>query len=149
MTVSTARLQLPAKGLLVLWLVLLLATFVGWGWVAEPLGLTGARARAGLLGGVLSLLTCGAPLLVIAPWRDRPASDLPTLWLMVTVVRLLATPMLALLLYFAARPPMDFYVIGLAGAFLCVLFFETPLIALDIRRQLVDMESEKADQVTP
>ena len=104
------------------------------------MGTTPAEAQAGLFGGLLALGLCGGALLIIAPWREHPASDLPTLWLLVTVVRLLATPMVALLLYFAARPPMDFFVVGLAIAFLCVLFFETPLIALDVRRQIVAEE---------
>jgi hypothetical protein len=84
--------------------------------------------------------------MLITPWRDHPASELPTLWLLVTVVRLLVTPMVAVLLYFAAHPPTDFYVVGLASSFLCVLFFETPLIALDIRRQIVDIESDQASK---
>ena len=61
-------------------------------------------------------------------------------------IRLLATPMVALLLYFVAQPPADFYVVGLACCFLCVLFFETPLIALDIRRQIVEMERNQVSQ---
>ena len=52
----------------------------------------------------------------------------------------------AVLLYFSARPPMDFYVIGIAAAFLGVLFFETPMIALDIRRQITDAEHEKPSE---
>ena len=52
-------------------------------------------------------------------------------------------PAAAVLLYFSARPPMDFFVIGIAVAFLGVLFFETPMIALDIRRQITDAEHEK------
>ena len=146
MTVSNSRLTLPGRGLLMLWLVLLMLAFVGWGIVAQRMGATPAEAQAGLFGGLLALGLCGGALLIIAPWREHPASDLPTLWLLVTVVRLLATPMVALLLYFATRPPMEFFVVGCASAFLCVLFFETPLIALDIRRQIVDMESDQASK---
>ncbi len=95
------------------------------------------------MGGILALVLCGGGLAVISPWRDHLGSDLPTLWLMVTVGRLLVTPAAAVLLYFSARPPMDFFVIGIAAAFLGVLFFETPMIALDIRRQITDAEHEK------
>lgn len=143
MTVSTSRLTLPAKGLLVVWLVLFLISFLGWGLLAPSLGVSPARSQAGLLGALPVLGLCGGALLLIAPWRDRPASDLPTLWLFVTVVRLLATPMVALLLYFAARPPMEYFVVGSAIAFLCVLFAETPLIALDVRRQIAAEEGEQ------
>ena len=34
-------------------------------------------------------------------------------------------------------------VFGIASAFLAVLFFETPMIALDIRRQITDAELDK------
>lgn len=146
MTVSNSRLALPGRGLLILWLVLILLAFLGWGVVAQPAGTTPAQAEAGLFGGLLALGLCGGALLIIAPWRDHPASDLPTLWLLVTVVRLLATPMVALLLYFAARPPMEFFVVGCASAFLCVLFFETPLIALDVRRQIVEQEQQRGSE---
>ena len=95
------------------------------------------------MGGILALVVCGGGLAVISPWKDHLGSDLPTLWLMVTVGRLLLTPAAALLLYFPARPPMDFFVFGIASAFLAVLFFETPMIALDIRRQITDAELEK------
>jgi hypothetical protein len=98
------------------------------------------------MGGLLALVVCGGGLAVISPWRDHLGSDLPTLWLMVTVGRLLVTPAAALLLYFSARPPMDFFVIGIAAAFLGVLFFETPMIALDIRRQITDAEHEKPSE---
>ena len=146
MTVSESRLHLPAKALLVLWLVLIMALFLGWGLLAPVLGASSSQALAGLGGGVPVLVMCGGALLLIAPWRDRPDSDLPTLWLLVTVVRLLATPVVALLLYFAARPPMEYFVVGCASAFLCVLFFETPLIALDVRRQLVDQEEQRGSE---
>ena len=144
MTVSNTRFSLPGRGLLVLWLLLLMGTTLGWGVVAGWLGVSVPDAFWAMVGGLLALGLCGGALMLITPWRDHPASELPTLWLLVTVVRLLATPMVALLLYFAARPPMDFFVVGLAIAFLCVLFFETPLIALDVRRQIVAEEGSGA-----
>lgn len=139
MTHAPGQLSLPARGLLVLWLGLLLVTVLAWGLLLPSLGMTTPRAGAGLLGGVVSLVVCGGGLLAIAPWRIRPGSELPTLWLLVMVLRLLGTPMLAVLLYFAAHPPMDVYVIGLAISFLGVLVLETPLIALDIHRQLAEV----------
>ena len=138
MTPPSGQLSLPARGLLVLWLGLLMLTVLAWGLLLPTLGMPGTRAGAGLMGGVAALVVCGGGLLAIAPWRVRPGSDLPTLWLLVTVVRLLGTPMLAVLLYFAAHPPVDVFVIGLAISFLSVLVLETPLIALDIRRQLAE-----------
>ena len=146
MTVSKARFSLPGRGLLVLWLLLLMATILGWGVVAGALGVSGTDALWAMVGGLLALFLCGGALMLITPWRDHPASELPTLWLLVTVVRLLATPMVALLLYFATRPPMEFFVVGCASAFLCVLFFETPLIALDVRRQIVEQEEQRGSE---
>ena len=79
MTVSKTRFTLPARGLLILWLLLILGAFLGWGVVAQPAGATPAQAQAGLFGGLLALGLCGGALLIIAPWRDHPASELPTL----------------------------------------------------------------------
>ena len=115
----------------------------GWLVLAPLAGVTSEQSQGACMGGILALVLCGGGLAVISPWRDHLGSDLPTLWLMVTVGRLLVTPAAAVLLYFSARPPMDFFVIGIAAAFLGVLFFETPMIALDIRRQITDAEHEK------
>ena len=137
------RFTFPAKALLWLWIALFGVMLLGW-LVAAPLaGISPEQAQGGLMGGILALVVCGGGLAVISPWKDHLGSDLPTLWLMVTVGRLLLTPAAAVLLYFFARPPMDFFVIGIAAAFLGVLFFESPMIALDIRRQITDAEHEK------
>ena len=143
MTDSIPRFTFPAKALLWLWIALFIATIAGWMVLAPTVGASPEQAKGALMGGILALLVCGGGLLVISPWRDHSGSDLPTLWLMVTVGRLLLTPAAALLLYFSARPPMDFFVFGIASAFLAVLFFETPMIALDIRRQITDAELDK------
>lgn len=146
MTNPTLRFTFPAKALLVLWLALFGLAILGWMVVAPMAGISPERAQGALMGGLLALVICGGGLAVISPWRDHLGSDLPTLWLMVTVGRLLMTPAAAVLLYFSARPPMDFFVIGIAAAFLGVLFFETPMIALDIRRQITDAEREKPSE---
>ena len=146
MTNSIARFTFPAKTLLLLWVALLVLTLVGWMVIAPLAGVSPEDARGALMGGLLALVVCGGGLAVISPWRDHPGSELPTLWLMVTVARLLVTPAAAVLLYFSARPPMDFFVIGIAAAFFAVLFFETPMIALDIRRQITDAEHEKPSE---
>lgn len=146
MTNPTLRFTFPAKALLVLWITLFGLAILGWMVVAPMAGISPERAQGALMGGLLALVICGGGLAVISPWRDHLGSDLPTLWLMVTVGRLLMTPAAAVLLYFSARPPMDFFVIGIAAAFLGVLFFETPMIALDIRRQITDAEREKPSE---
>jgi hypothetical protein len=146
LTNPTLRFTFPAKALLVLWLALFGLAILGWMVVAPMAGISPERAQGALMGGLLALVICGGGLAVISPWRDHLGSDLPTLWLMVTVGRLLMTPAAAVLLYFSARPPMDFFVIGIAAAFLGVLFFETPMIALDIRRQITDAEREKPSE---
>jgi hypothetical protein len=146
LTNPTLRFTFPAKALLVLWITLFGLAILGWMVVAPMAGISPERAQGALMGGLLALVICGGGLAVISPWRDHLGSDLPTLWLMVTVGRLLMTPAAAVLLYFSARPPMDFFVIGIAAAFLGVLFFETPMIALDIRRQITDAEREKPSE---
>lgn len=146
MTDFIPRFTFPAKALLGLWIALFIVTTLGWLVLAPLAGVSSEQSQGALLGGILSLVLCGGGLAVISPWRDHLGSDLPTLWLMVTVGRLLVTPAAAVLLYFFARPPMDFFVIGIAAAFLGVLFFETPMIALDIRRQITDAEHEKPSE---
>ena len=146
MTDSIPRFTFPAKALLGLWIALFIVTALGWLVLAPLAGVSSEQSQGALMGGILALVVCGGGLAVISPWRDHLGSDLPTLWLMVTVGRLLVTPAAAVLLYFSARPPMDFFVIGIAAAFMGVLFFETPMIALDIRRQITDAEHEKPSE---
>ena len=51
MTVSNSRLALPGRGLLMLWLVLILLAFAGWGVVAHRLAPRLRRLRRASLAG--------------------------------------------------------------------------------------------------
>ena len=139
MTESTAQeplyFTLPGRLLAACWLVLVALNFVGWLVVAPAMGETVSEVRAGLTGGLLSMVVGGGSLVLISPWKPRPSEDLPTLWLAVTVARVLVTPVVALLLYFAARPATGPYVLGIGSAYLGLLFLETTVIVLDMRRQ--------------
>ena len=130
------RFALPAARLGVIWAVLIVLAFLGWLVVGPALGLAPTATRAGLMGALVALLVGAVSILLIAPWRARPSGDLPTLWLLITVGRLFATPACALLLYFAARPPAGTYVLGIGSAYIALLFLETTVIVHDMRRQL-------------
>ena len=127
---------LPAARLGMAWGLLLGLSCVVWLLLAPRFGLDSGEGRAAFLGSVVALLVGGGILLMVAPWRPRPSGDLPTLWLLITVGRLFATPACALLLYFAARLPAGPYVLGIGSAYIALLIIETSVIVLDMRRQL-------------
>lgn len=130
------RFSLPAGRLGLAWLVLLGLGLLGWLVIAPRQGMPLEEARAALLGTLVALLVGGGTLLMVSPWKARPSGDLPTLWLLVTVVRLFATPACALLLYFAARQPTGPYVLGIGSAYIALLVLETSVIVPDMRRQI-------------
>ena len=97
-------------------------------------------AGAGLLGALASVVVGGAGLLIVKPWNPRRAGDLALLWLGSTVVRVLVTPLLALVLYFAAYPPIYPFVLGAGTAYLAILLSETALVTLHMRAQFDPVE---------
>ena len=90
---------------------------------------------AGLLGACAAVVVGGGGLLILKPWNPRVAGDLALLWLGSTVVRVLLTPLLALVLYFAAHPPIYPFALGAGTAYLAVLISETALVSNHLRHQ--------------
>jgi glucan phosphoethanolaminetransferase (alkaline phosphatase superfamily) len=60
---------------------------------------------AGLLAAAVVLAVSIAGILAITPWKTRPISTWMTLWLAGMVIRMLATPAITFVLYFAVPAP--------------------------------------------
>ena len=145
------ELRLPAKALLLGWILTSILMFLGC-WLFTPwlLGLlsaseadAGSDSGSAVLGAVISSVMTGLGLLVVTPWRPRPATEMPLVWLASTVIRFLATPAVAFLLYFAIHPPTRPFVLGLALCYLALLFVEVLITVFELRRQLDMIETEQ------
>lgn len=134
-TVQDPVIKLPTGVMFTLFGVIVLAIAACW----LLLALTGAQpwsvAGAGLLGSLASVVVGGGGILILKPWQPRRAGDLALFWLGSTVLRVLVTPILALVLYFAAYPPIYPFVLGAGTAYLAILLSETALVALHMRGQ--------------
>lgn len=130
------KIRLPAEAMFAAFFGVVLLILVCWlllaafGW--QPWSAVGA----GLLGALAAVVVGGGGLLILKPWISLPAGDLALRWLASTVARVLLTPLLALLLYFAAHPPLYPFVLGAGTAYLAILFSETALVARHLRLQL-------------
>ena len=133
--------RLPAETMFAVFtgVVLVIAAF----WVILALGewQPWTVARAGMLGALASVVVGGGGLLVLKPWNRRSTGDLALLWLGSTVVRVLLTPLLALVIYFAVHPPMYPFVLGAGTAYLVILLSETALVVRHLRRQFDEVET--------
>ena len=129
---------LPFRTLVGAWCLLLLL-FVAAAWIAPGSGATEDQAVSALIGALTALAVGVGSVLAIRPWAPRPSGDLPTIWLFVTVARLFATPVFALLIYFAARLSTGAFVLGIGAAYIALLFLETAAIVVDMRRQLAQV----------
>ena len=140
--------RLPARGLALGWVIVAVVCATIWPLVGPGLqsafGWDDNPVAGGALGSGAALFAGAAALLVIQPWKPRLAGDLPTVWLAFIVVRLFATPALALMLYFAARPPTGPFALGVALAYLGLLLLETLLAASSIRGKLAQTTSTEA-----
>ena len=143
------ELTLPFRAMLVAGVVVLLIVLAVWlilyfgGWIAWPV------AWAGLLGSAAIFVIAGVGVAIMQPWKPRLAGDLATLWLGSTVARMLLTPGLALLLYFALYPPTIPFVLGVGTAYLVILVSETALLWQHLRRQFNRVQHPVANRVTP
>lgn len=132
--------RLPAEAMFTAFFAVVFLIVVCWcvlavvGW--QPWSVVGA----GLLGALAAVVVGGGGLLILKPWNPRRAGDLAMLWLASTVVRVLLTPLLALLLYSAAHPPIYPFVLGAGTAYLAILFSETALVSRHLRLQFDKVE---------
>jgi hypothetical protein len=95
-------------------------------------GAVGAAVLGALCSGAVALL--GGVILRAA--GARPAIDWLTLWLAATVVRMLLTPVVAVLLYSALPLPPKAFFLAVAGSYLACLAAETVVLARSAGRAL-------------
>ncbi len=92
--------------------------------------------RSSVLGSTVSVAVALAGILVLMPWKTRPAGTWATLWLAGTVGRLLITPLVALAVYSATPVGMDPFLLSLAGTYLACLAAEVAVSARGVARAL-------------
>ena len=78
--VGGPTLRLPVVALLVGWLVGSMATLGGGAVLGSALGASGPDISAGLLGASISVGVMGLGLLAAGAGRERPATEMPTVW---------------------------------------------------------------------
>jgi hypothetical protein len=76
-------------------------------------------------------------VLAMTPWKTRPMTDWWTMWLGAMVLRLLATPALAYLLYSAAPLSPEAMCLAVAASYLAALLAEAVGIARHVGRVLL------------
>ena len=114
-----------------------LAAGLGSAAVAAVLGHRFADAAGGAaFGAAISGSTALLGVLILKPWKERPASDWMTSWLAATVVRLLLTPLAAGSLYSALPLPGKPFLLAVAGTYLACLAAESVVLARDVGRAL-------------
>jgi hypothetical protein len=123
---------LPAR--LLLAAVLLPTLAVGSAWTAAAAALGSGSPYAGLLAAAIVALCTTAGLLAIRPWKPRPAALAITLWLLQTVIRLLATPLLAYLLYSATSLGAAPFFAAVGLAYIAAVLTETCVLTRHLRR---------------
>jgi hypothetical protein len=107
----------------------LLAGAAAVGVAAGVAAIVGAAAWAAASGAATAAAVALLGTFILRPAVARPASDWMTLWLAATVVRLLLTPLAALLLYSALSPPGRGFLLSVAGSYFACLAVETVILA--------------------
>lgn len=94
----------------------------------------------GILGTAVSLCVSVVGILVMTPWKTRPIESWMTFWLGATVLRLLATPVVAYVLYSATSRSLTPFMLSVAASYLVILFSEAGVLALYVK-QVTDRDS--------
>lgn len=92
--------------------------------------------RSSLLGSGVAIAVTVVGILILMPWRTRPAGTWATLWLAGTVGRLLLTPLVGLAVYSATPVRTDVFLLSLAGSYLACLAAEVAVSARGVARAL-------------
>lgn len=104
--------------------------------VAGPWG--DATLRTGLIGiGAVTLLAM-LGILAINPWKARPVATWMTVWLALTVFRLLGTPVVIFVLYSASSPALlpTPLALSVGIAYMATLFAEALTVSNHLKRTL-------------
>lgn len=108
-----------------------------WAGFASGLGYSSQIVMTGVLGGALVLAITMVALVVTSPWTRRPISMHMTMWLAGTVIRLLATPAGAFLLYSAAPLDGTALTLSVGGIHLATLLTEAAVMSRLLGRAIM------------
>lgn len=125
---------LPTAALIATTMLIPATTAIVWWAVAALAGTTAPVALAGPLGAGVAGLAALASLLAIGPWKTRPLGLWMSFWLAGALVRLLLTPLLAYLIYSAARLDASALGIAVGATYLLTLLSETAVLSGCMRR---------------
>ncbi|MHC4082814.1 MAG: hypothetical protein ACYS15_02790 [Planctomycetota bacterium] len=110
------------------------AAVVGW-WAVTSIVAPGRDVLvAGAAGAVAVAAVSVLAVLVIRPWRTRPVSAWINWWLGAMVLRILATPVVAYLLYSATALSLTPLMLSVAATYLVVQVSEAAAVAHYLKR---------------
>lgn len=138
---SDVRFALPTGSLLVSIVVGVLLVAGGWATVASFMkDERSAFFVTGMAGiGVVAVMSM-LGVIVMTPWKQRSMIDWMTMWLLGTVFRVLATPIVAYVLYSAFSPPTGGglsakpLALSVAIAYMVALFVEAAVLSTYLKR---------------
>ena len=131
------EIAVPATPVLVVCALVPVLGGAAWAGVATGLGYSSQIVMTGVLGAALVLAITMAALVVTSPWSRRPVSMQMTMWLAGTVIRLLATPAGAFLLYSAAPLDGTALTLSVGGIHLATLLTEAAVMSRLLGRAIV------------
>lgn len=124
-----ASLKLPTAQLMVLVPLSALITGGLWAAIISMLGYDTATITAGAAGSAVVAAVMLISVLVLTPWKSRPMDLWMTVWFGGLVLRLVATPVGAFLLYSATSLPAEPLALAVATAYLVTVLTETAVLA--------------------
>lgn len=96
---------------------------------------------AAVIGAGLVVVIATLATLVMTPWVRRPMSAWMTMWLAGTVMRLLLTPLAAVLLYSATTPDRTTFGLSIGLSYLLALLIEAGVLARFVHQKLSAADS--------
>jgi hypothetical protein len=115
--------------------VSLVAAVCAAAWAAAPwFGADSAAATAGVSGALLVAAIALFTLLLMQPWKARRVSTWMNFWIGGSVLRLLVTPLLTYLIYFAASLSAVSLALSVGLTYVLTLLAEAAVLALHMRR---------------
>lgn len=105
-----------------------------WALVAAILGKPSSIVLVGPIAAAAVTTCTVAGVLVLTPWKPRPVSMWINMWLAQTVARLFVTPVVAFLLYSAARLPTWPLIMAIGLIYLTAVTSEAGVLAMYLKR---------------
>lgn len=96
-----------------------------------------SAVRVGCSGIILVWIVSALSMLALTPWTERPISTLAALWMGATLIRLVATPAGAYLLYLSTPSAPKALALAVGLGYVIQLFAEASAIAAGMAKALV------------